>query len=152
MYISCCALLSCFLGLRVYLRKTVEECREKGYVSTISGRRRYLPSITSMNPHARAQVRHLSLPIIISFHVGIIQDTAGLLHVKNYLFTCIKLYLNILSLSKHYIYIHSIISIDCKSVICFIFILMHTYRQRDKLWIQLCKVQLQTSWRQPRTR
>lgn len=82
----------------------MEECREKGYVSTISGRRRYLPSITSMNPHARAQVRHLSLPIIISFHVGIIQDTAGLLHVKLFVYMYQIISKHFIKLSKHYIY------------------------------------------------
>ncbi|XP_021338869.1 DNA polymerase theta-like isoform X1 [Mizuhopecten yessoensis] len=41
-------------GMRTFLRKSVETCREKGYVETILGRRRYLPSIRDTNPHARA--------------------------------------------------------------------------------------------------
>ncbi|XP_071114847.1 DNA polymerase theta-like [Haliotis cracherodii] len=42
-------------GLRTYLRSTVESCRQHGYVQTISGRKRYLPAIKDVNPHARAQ-------------------------------------------------------------------------------------------------
>ena len=42
-------------GMRSYLRKTVDHCRQKGYVQTMVGRKRYLQSITSAKPHARAQ-------------------------------------------------------------------------------------------------
>lgn len=45
-----------FLDMRSYLRTTVEFCRDKGYVQTINGRRRYLPSITSTQPYSRAHV------------------------------------------------------------------------------------------------
>ena len=41
--------------MRKYLRQTVESCREKSYVQTMLGRKRYLQSITGMNPHGRAQ-------------------------------------------------------------------------------------------------
>ncbi|XP_052244253.1 DNA polymerase theta-like [Dreissena polymorpha] len=41
--------------MRAYLRKTVDQCRRQGYVQTMTGRKRYLPAITSPNPHARAQ-------------------------------------------------------------------------------------------------
>ncbi|KAK3096613.1 hypothetical protein FSP39_001708 [Pinctada imbricata] len=41
-------------GMRSYLRDTVTFCKEKGYVQTILGRRRYLPTITSTNPYVRA--------------------------------------------------------------------------------------------------
>lgn len=41
--------------MRSYLRTTVEKCRKCGYVQTMLGRKRYLPQITSTNPHARAQ-------------------------------------------------------------------------------------------------
>ncbi|XP_076467231.1 DNA polymerase theta-like [Babylonia areolata] len=44
-----------YTGMRSYLRKTVERCRESGYVMTVTGRRRYLPAIKDTNPHARAQ-------------------------------------------------------------------------------------------------
>ena len=41
--------------MRKYLRTTVDSCREKGFVQTMLGRKRYLQSITGTNPHARAQ-------------------------------------------------------------------------------------------------
>ena len=41
--------------MRKYLRQTVDSCREKGYVQTMLGRKRYLQSITGTNPHARSQ-------------------------------------------------------------------------------------------------
>ncbi|VDI52041.1 DNA polymerase theta, partial [Mytilus galloprovincialis] len=41
-------------SMRTYLRTTVEYCRDKGYVQTMTGRRRYLPSITSTQPYSRA--------------------------------------------------------------------------------------------------
>lgn len=44
-----------FEGMRAYLRQTVEDCRVNGYVQTMLGRKRYLQTITSTNPHARAQ-------------------------------------------------------------------------------------------------
>ena len=44
-----------FTGVRAYLKRTVDECRRLGYVTTISGRRRYLPNIRSPNAVARSQ-------------------------------------------------------------------------------------------------
>jgi len=41
-------------GVKRYLEKTKEEARRDGYVSTLFGRRRYLPDITSENDRARA--------------------------------------------------------------------------------------------------
>ncbi|XP_052808033.1 DNA polymerase theta-like [Mya arenaria] len=41
--------------MRAYLRQTVDQCRMDGFVKTILGRKRYLPGITSTQPHARAQ-------------------------------------------------------------------------------------------------
>ena len=40
-------------GVKTYLHETVEEARVKGYVSTIMGRRRYIPDISSSNISAR---------------------------------------------------------------------------------------------------
>ena len=45
-----------FVGLRSYLQRTVQACRRDGYVTTLSGRRRYLPAIEDANVHARAHV------------------------------------------------------------------------------------------------
>ena len=42
-------------GVKQFINKTVEECREKGYCQTLSGRRRYLPHITSQNMAIRAK-------------------------------------------------------------------------------------------------
>lgn len=42
-----------YRGVRVYLDKVLEQAREKGYVETLLGRRRYLPEILSSNTAAR---------------------------------------------------------------------------------------------------
>ncbi|CAL4224784.1 unnamed protein product, partial [Meganyctiphanes norvegica] len=44
-----------FPGVQKFLSNTVENCRKKGYVTTILGRRRYLPNISSQNAHSKAQ-------------------------------------------------------------------------------------------------
>lgn len=44
-----------YSGIRKYLKETIEGCKARGYVKTITGRRRYLPAITSNNSHARTQ-------------------------------------------------------------------------------------------------
>jgi DNA polymerase theta len=44
-----------FTAVRAYLKRTVDECRRLTYVTTISGRRRYLPNIRSSNAAARSQ-------------------------------------------------------------------------------------------------
>jgi len=40
--------------VRAYLERTVAEGRERGYVTTLSGRRRYLPELRSGNPNLRS--------------------------------------------------------------------------------------------------
>jgi len=42
-----------FAGVKTYLERMKEEAREKGYVETLSGRRRYIPEIRSRNPGVR---------------------------------------------------------------------------------------------------
>jgi DNA polymerase-1 len=42
-----------FAGVRLYLDEMKEQAREKGYVSTLLGRRRYIPEIRSRNPGVR---------------------------------------------------------------------------------------------------
>ena len=49
------AFKSRFSGVRAYLKTTINECRRLGYVTTISGRKRYLPNIRSSNAAARSQ-------------------------------------------------------------------------------------------------
>ncbi len=46
--------LAHFSGVDDYMRRTVEEAREKGYAETIFGRRRYLPELTSGNFNMRS--------------------------------------------------------------------------------------------------
>lgn len=36
-------------GIKIFVTTTVEKCRKLGYVETLHGRRRYLPSINSNN-------------------------------------------------------------------------------------------------------
>ena len=47
--------LSQFPTVKTYVEKTVEFCRNSGYITTYSGRRRRLPAIHSTNPAARCQ-------------------------------------------------------------------------------------------------
>lgn len=42
-------------GVNRFIKKTIEECRLKGYVQTMSGRRRYLPAIHHKETHVKAQ-------------------------------------------------------------------------------------------------
>jgi DNA polymerase-1 len=42
-----------FAGVKEYLERMKDEAREKGYVETLSGRRRYVPEIRSRNPSVR---------------------------------------------------------------------------------------------------
>ena len=44
-----------FKGVEKFLQITVKECREKGYVTTLMGRRRYLPNISSANSFAKSK-------------------------------------------------------------------------------------------------
>ncbi|XP_062603316.1 DNA polymerase theta-like [Saccostrea cucullata] len=41
-------------GMRRYLKNTLDKCIKDKFVETISGRRRYLPSISNTNPYVRA--------------------------------------------------------------------------------------------------
>lgn len=46
--------LSLYSGVDSYMKRVVEEAKEKGYVETMFGRRRYLPELTSSNFNIRA--------------------------------------------------------------------------------------------------
>ena len=46
--------LDTFSGVAAYQSKVVEEAKEKGYVSTLMGRRRWLPELKSPNHNLRA--------------------------------------------------------------------------------------------------
>ncbi|MFM1945507.1 MAG: polymerase [Verrucomicrobiota bacterium] len=42
-----------FAGIRAFMDRTIEGCRQRGYVETVTGRRRYLPEIDSRNATIR---------------------------------------------------------------------------------------------------
>jgi DNA polymerase-1 len=46
--------------VRAYLDRTIQEGRERGYVTTLLGRRRYLPELASKNPTARAGAERMA--------------------------------------------------------------------------------------------
>ena len=46
--------------MRKYLQECVSKCKERGFVETITGRRRYLPAIKDNNLYARAHVSWVS--------------------------------------------------------------------------------------------
>jgi DNA polymerase-1 len=52
-------------GIRQYMTDTVERARERGYVETITGRRRYLPDLRSANATVRAAAERnaINMPI-----------------------------------------------------------------------------------------
>ncbi len=50
-----------FPGLKTYMDTTVEMAREKGYVTTLKGRRRYLRDIDSRNGMMRSQAERLAI-------------------------------------------------------------------------------------------
>jgi DNA polymerase-1 len=50
-----------FPGVRVYLERTVAEARRKGYVTTLLGRRRYLPDLNSRNRSVREAAERAAL-------------------------------------------------------------------------------------------
>ncbi len=52
-------------GVRTYIERTLEFCREHGYVETVTGRRRYLPDIGSANQTVRhaAERNAINAPI-----------------------------------------------------------------------------------------
>ena len=48
--------------------KVVSDCRRKGYVKTLCGRRRYLPAITSTVSYAQAQVLYFTSNYTTQIH------------------------------------------------------------------------------------
>lgn len=46
--------LAHYAGVRAYMERVVQEAKERGYVSTVFGRRRYLPELTASNANLRA--------------------------------------------------------------------------------------------------
>jgi DNA polymerase I len=50
-----------FGGIRDYLHSVVDQARVTGYTETVLGRRRYLPDLTSGNPHLRQMAERMAL-------------------------------------------------------------------------------------------
>ncbi|KKS75210.1 MAG: polymerase protein, partial [Candidatus Azambacteria bacterium GW2011_GWA2_42_9] len=50
-----------FSGVAQYIKKLQEEARQKGYTTTLFGRRRYLPELNSPNPMLRAQAERIAI-------------------------------------------------------------------------------------------
>ncbi|XP_068756266.1 DNA polymerase theta-like [Montipora capricornis] len=44
-----------YVGVKRYLKETVEQCKKQGFVRTVTGRKRFLPAINSTNAHAHSQ-------------------------------------------------------------------------------------------------
>jgi len=51
---------STYPGIRAYIDRTLEFCREHGYVETLLGRRRYVPEIKSSNRNAREAAERIA--------------------------------------------------------------------------------------------
>ncbi|XP_066935179.1 DNA polymerase theta-like isoform X2 [Clytia hemisphaerica] len=50
-----------FKGVNSFIKKTIDSCRKLGYVSSMAGRKRYLPAISSSDSHARSQAERQSV-------------------------------------------------------------------------------------------
>ena len=62
--------------MKKFLTKTVQECREKGYVTTLLGRKRFLQSIHSSNIHARSQAERQAVNTTIQGSAADLVKTA----------------------------------------------------------------------------
>lgn len=45
-------------GIKKFIKETIDSCRKKGYIETVSGRKRYLPHINETNTTKRGNVFH----------------------------------------------------------------------------------------------
>ena len=62
--------------MKKFLTKTVQECRDKGYVTTLLGRKRFLQSIHSPNIHARNQAERQAVNTTIQGSAADLVKTA----------------------------------------------------------------------------
>ncbi len=53
--------LATFSGIRDYIERTLDEARRQGYVTTMLGRRRYLPELDSPNPGIRSHAENMAV-------------------------------------------------------------------------------------------
>ncbi len=54
-----------FSGVDIFLQECIEQAKSKGYVSTISGRRRYIPEIEARQPNLRALGERLAINSVV---------------------------------------------------------------------------------------
>ena len=62
--------------MKTFITKTVQDCRENGYVSTLLGRKRFLPNIHSPNIHARSQAERQAVNTTIQGSAADLAKTA----------------------------------------------------------------------------
>ena len=53
--------LSHYSGVRAYMKNVVEDAREKGYTSTLYGRKRYIPELSASNFNIRSGAERIAL-------------------------------------------------------------------------------------------
>ena len=53
--------LANYRGVRAYMKQVVEDARQKGYTSTLYGRKRYIPELTSSNFNVRQGAERIAL-------------------------------------------------------------------------------------------
>ncbi|XP_053561115.1 DNA polymerase theta [Bombina bombina] len=65
-----------YTGIHRFLKETVKNCSRDGFVQTILGRRRYLPSIKDSNPHAKAHAERQAVNTTVQGSAADIVKTA----------------------------------------------------------------------------
>lgn len=53
--------LTTFSGIKDYIERTLREANDNGFVTTIMGRRRYLPELSSSNPGVRSHAENMAI-------------------------------------------------------------------------------------------
>lgn len=65
-----------YTGIQKFLKETVSNCRRDGFVQTILGRRRYLPSIRDSNPYIKAHAERQAVNTTVQGSAADIVKTA----------------------------------------------------------------------------
>lgn len=65
-----------FPGISEFLSSTVKQCQDQGYVTTLLGRRRYLPGITSSNIHLKAHAERQAVNTTVQGSAADLAKTA----------------------------------------------------------------------------
>ena len=74
-----------YKGVNNFIKKSIENCRKNGYVQTMAGRKRYLPSITSLESHARAQAERQSVNTVVQGSAAdLVKSAMNRIHAKLY--------------------------------------------------------------------